>query len=133
MLPEIKALRDAVPSEDGPFDAARDAIADASAMVSKVPGANAIASSLSKAKKALRKRKEKPKKALKSIDKAIDLLESDVRARKASKADVLPQLKAYEAAIRDTIGLRQQSRLTDEQAASISGCLAKHRDISLNF
>lgn len=133
LLPQIRALRDAVPSEDGPFDAARDAIADASAMVSKVPGANAIASSLSKAKKALRKRKEKPKKALKSIDKAIDLLESDVRARKAAKTEVLPQLKAYEVAIRDTIGLRQQSRLTDEQAASISGCLAKHRDISLNF
>ena len=133
LLPKIRALRDEIPTEDGPFEAARDAIGDASTMVAAIPGTNAIASSLSKAKKALRKRKEKPKKALKSIDKAIGLLEEDVRARKASAGALLPELKSYEASIRDTVGLRQQSRLTDNQAAAISGCLAKHRDISLNF
>ncbi len=133
MLPELLALRDSIPGEDGPFDEARDAISNAATMVTSVPGTNEIASLLSKAKKALRKRKEKPKKALKSINKAIDLMEADILARKASLTEVLPELKAYEAAIRNTIGLRQQSRLTDEQAAAISGCLAKHRDISLNF
>ena len=133
LLPQIRALRDVVPTEDGPFDAARDAIGDAATLVATIPGTNAIASSLSKAKKALRKRKEKPKKALKSIDKAIGLLEEDVRGRKASAGALLPELKSFEASIRDTVGLRQQSRLTDEQAAAISGCLARHRDISLNF
>ena len=131
-LPQVQALLDQVPSE-GSFDAARDAISEAASAVSTIPGANAIASSLSKAKKSLRKRKEKPKKAIKSIKKAISLMEEDIVARQASASSVLPGLKAFEAEIRDTIGLRQQSRLTDDQASAISSCLAKHRDISLNF
>ena len=60
-------------------------------------------------------------------------MEEDIVARQASASSVLPGLKAFEAEIRDTIGLRQQSRLTDDQASAISSCLAKHRDISLNF
>ena len=131
-LPQIRALIDQIP-EEGSFDNARDAIKEANTLISSIPGTNAIASSLSKAKKALRKKKEKPKKAIKSIKKAIGLLEDDVRSRQASASSVLPGLKVFEAEIRDTIGLRQQSRLTDEQASAISGCLAKHRDISLNF
>ncbi len=47
--------------------------------------------------------------------------------------DVIAELTAIEAAIRNTIGLRQQSRLTKQQVVSISGCLAKHHDISLQF
>lgn len=132
LMPEVKGL-EAVITPDGPFDVARDEIKAVSSMLNSVPGTNAITSALSKAKKALRKRKEKPKKALKEINKAIALMEEDVAARKSAQASALPEMKAYEVVIRNNIGLRQQSRLTTEQATSISGCLAKHRDISLNF
>jgi tripartite ATP-independent transporter DctM subunit len=132
ILSEFRALRDAVPSE-GSFDAAREAINRVSALVNNVSGTNAIASTLSDAKKELREERENPEEALEFIDKGIGLLEADVSARTASVVTVLTGLKTYEAEIRDTIGLRQQSRLTDEQVASISSCVAQHRDISLSF
>ena len=50
-------------------------------------------------------------------------------AGRAAGAVYLAQLQTYEAAIRDTIGLRQQARLSNEQATSFAGCLARHRDI----
>ena len=39
----------------------------------------------------------------------------------------------YEEAIRSTIGIRQQSRLSKDQALYVAACDADHRDISLNF
>jgi hypothetical protein len=46
---------------------------------------------------------------------------------------MLPALDAYDEAIRHSIGLRMQKRLTTEQAEEIAGCQSVHRDISLNF
>lgn len=132
VLPNIRALENAVP-EDGSFDVARAALKETATMLAAVPGTNAITSALSKAKKALRKKREKPKKAIKQINKAIKLMEADVAARQNAAGTVLLELKAYEESIRNSIGLRQQGRLTNEQATSISGCLARHRDISLQF
>jgi hypothetical protein len=45
----------------------------------------------------------------------------------------MPELQAYEQSISHTIGMRLQERLTDDQAESISSCLAVHKDISLYF
>jgi len=42
-------------------------------------------------------------------------------------------LATYEAAIRETIGLRQQERLPRDQALLVAGCSSGHRDISLSF
>jgi hypothetical protein len=53
--------------------------------------------------------------------------------RERAARDLLPKLEAYEAAIRDTIGLRQQPRLPDARVPDIAACLAYHRDISLQF
>ena len=69
---------------------------------------------------------------MKSLEKAIETFDRDVAGRIAG-ASYLPELQAFEASIRDTVGLRQQDGLSDEQAAAISGCLARHRDISLSF
>ena len=54
-------------------------------------------------------------------------------ARREEAAALLPELRAFEAFIRDSVGIRQQNRLTDTQAGAISGCLARHRDVSLEF
>jgi hypothetical protein len=45
----------------------------------------------------------------------------------------LPGLKEYEAAIRETIGVRLQSRLTRDQALDMASCTSVHRDISPYF
>lgn len=42
-------------------------------------------------------------------------------------------LDAYHLAIKDTIGLRLQPRLTRAQAKDIAACQSRHRDISLHF
>ena len=46
---------------------------------------------------------------------------------------MLAGLRGYEAAIRDTIGLRKQEKLPQYVVPSIAGCTAYHRDISLHF
>jgi hypothetical protein len=74
-----------------------------------------------------------PDKALDFIDKALEAHAGEMAWRAQAKTELLPGLEAYEAAIRDTIGLRQQSRLPVEQVKEIVGCLSQHRDISLYF
>ena len=66
------------------------------------------------------------------IDGAVAGSDGDA-AKRGAMGEVLPELKEYEALIRDSIGIRQQRRLTDEQASAITGCIARHRDISLEF
>ena len=48
-------------------------------------------------------------------------------------AGPIATLEDYERFIRNTIGLREQERLNSEQVSLVSACLARHRDISLNF
>ena len=57
----------------------------------------------------------------------------EVTWRERAKTTLLPGLQAYEAAIRNTIGLRLQSRLSREQALDMASCTSGHRDISLHF
>jgi len=129
---DLTGLLDVI-KEDGDHEAAREAIKSVTATVTEVPGTKAVTSELSKAKKALRKKREKPKKAIKAVKKAIKAFDKDLAARQNAGAEVIGTLKSFEVEIRDTIGLRQQDRLSLEQASAISGCLAKHRDISLSF
>ena len=129
---DLTGLLDVI-KEDGDHEKGRDAIKAVTAMITAVPGTNAVASELSKAKKALRKKREKPKKAMSAVKKAIKAFDKDLAARRNAGSEVIATLNTFEADIRDTIGLRQQDRLSLEQATAISGCLAKHRDISLSF
>ena len=129
---DLTGLLDVI-KEDGDHEKGRDAIKAVTAMITAVPGTNAVASELSKAKKALRKKREKPKKAISALKKAIKAFDKDLAARRNAGSEVIATLNTLEAEIRDTIGLRQQDRLSLEQATAISGCLAKHRDISLSF
>ena len=98
-----------------------------------VAGASKIASLLEKAGKEFKRKKPKMKKAMKNFDKAVALLEEEVAWRGTAKRDLLQPLKNFEVFMRAHIGLRQQERLGDDDVDAISGCLARHRDISLKF
>ena len=63
----------------------------------------------------------------------IELYNKEVSWRSAAKQDLMPKLQEYNLAIKETIGLRLQSKLTKEQAIYVSRCNSVHRDISLNF
>ena len=66
-------------------------------------------------------------------DAVIKLYNKEVSWRSAAKQDLMPKLQEYNLAIKETIGLRLQSKLTKEQAIYVSRCNSVHRDISLNF
>ena len=58
---------------------------------------------------------------------------SEVEWRRQAAMALAPALQSYNEAIKDSIGLRLQDRLSDEQAEEVARCKAFHRDISLNF
>ena len=44
-----------------------------------------------------------------------------------------PALLSYDMAIRDSIGLRMQKRMSLDLATTVSACMSSHKDISLQF
>ncbi len=103
------------------------------AAVGAVEGTREIRSILSKGRRELKNRVPAPEAAAEKVTEAIAAHEAEVAWRRNAVGTVLPVLEAYDAAIRDTIGLRSQPRLPEEQALFVAGCNAAHRDISLSF
>ncbi|MEM9145523.1 MAG: SLC13 family permease [Pseudomonadota bacterium] len=64
---------------------------------------------------------------------AKEAFEEELAWRQAAVTSVLPGLETYEAAIRNTIGLRAQPKLDRDQALYVAACRADHEDISLFF
>jgi tripartite ATP-independent transporter DctM subunit len=112
---------------------AADQIAEVAKAVGSVKGANEIRSALSDARRALRDKFPDQRKAEQSVAKAQRIFKQEMAWRQRAETALLPGLQAYEAAIRETIGLRLQSRLTRAQALDMASCTAVHRDISLHF
>lgn len=98
-----------------------------------IAGAGKIKSAISKARSALRKSTPKPEDAMESIDKAIEEYASEMQWREAAEPALYDDLSAYENVMKDTIGIRQQDRLSRDQALSVASCSSHHRDLSLNF
>ena len=63
----------------------------------------------------------------------VYLLVRRIRKQARREGELEERLAEYEAAIRSTIGLRQQSRLPDDFAADVASCLSEHRDLTLYF
>ena len=72
-------------------------------------------------------------KAAKELAQALDRYAAEVAWRAKAKAQLTAGLEAYDNAIKHTIGLRLQERLTGDQADEIAGCQSVHKDISLSF
>ncbi len=64
---------------------------------------------------------------------ASRIYEEELRWRTAAKADLADGLGTYEAAIRNTIGLRSLRRLPEGTALNVAACMSHHTDISLSF
>lgn len=98
-----------------------------------VAGAGDVKSAISKARRALKSKKPSKEKALKEIAKAIKKYDEQIEWRAMGVQKILPGLQTYEASIGGNIGIRSQSKLTEDQALYVAGCLSGHRDISLSF
>ena len=98
-----------------------------------ITNANSITSKLSRSRRALRGNNPDQEKSIRELMSAIDNLEAEISWRSRANSDLKSELQAYELSISKTIGMRQQERLTDDQAESVASCLAVHKDISLYF
>lgn len=130
---ELKGLADIIRSGDS--EAAMEQIQAMESRVGDIEGAGDIRSALSKARRELRTtntQQPDANAALQEHAKAVEDLESEIAWRTRAGA-LLPQVEAYEDAIDDTIGLRQQPRLPREIALHVASCSSEHRNISLNF
>ena len=112
---------------------AMEAVRAVERSIGKIAGAGQIRSELSRARRELRRRNPDRDKAMRGFDQAVATFRTELAWRSRAARELAPGLAAYDLAIRDTIGVRQQDRLTGEQASALSSCLADHRDISLNF
>ena len=127
----IEGLRSAI-ANDG-SKAAMDGIRAVESMLSPVAGSNPVRSKLSRARRAMKGDEPKRDKAAEELDQALRILATEIAWRDRAAGDLAAGLEAYDNAIRRTIGVRLQERLTQEQAEDVAGCLSAHRDISLSF
>ncbi len=103
------------------------------AQARQVPGGDAVAETLGRVERAVSEQPVNMREGYQSLAQAIAATESELDWRRRAAETLRPGLVAYERAIRDTIGLRSQRRLPEEQALYVASCSARHRDISLNF
>ncbi|NKB51880.1 MAG: TRAP transporter large permease subunit [Rhizobiaceae bacterium] len=96
-------------------------------------GASKVKSGLNKVRRALKKKKPDVEKALKEFDRAEKAYNKQLEWRAKAEGDFTTGVASYQNALRSTIGMRQQNRMTREQGLFVASCQSGHRDISLNF
>ncbi|PTW59439.1 tripartite ATP-independent transporter DctM subunit [Breoghania corrubedonensis] len=101
--------------------------------VGDVEGASDVRSDVNAVRKAMRSRTPDKEAARAAIAKTMQTFEAGLAWRRQAEQTLLPKLETYEAAIRDTIGLRGQPRLPRDQALFVAACSSGHRDVSLSF
>lgn len=116
-----------------PADEAMTSIQQAEKAVGSIAGASHIRSKLSDARRALRGDQPKREEAAELLNDALELHATEVAWRQQAAAELSAGLNEYDNAIKNSIGLRMQTRLTVNVAEEIASCQAIHRDISLNF
>jgi len=129
--PDLSKVRESVTS--APPAENVDRISGLTKALARIKETSKLRSELSNARRALRAKEPELERAVESMAKAKQIFDEEVAWRERAKATVLPGLKTYEAAIRNTIGIRLQSRLTRDQALDMASCTSGHEDISLYF
>ena len=129
--PTLSSLEGVVAGE--PPEQAMDVIKAAEREIGAVAGGSGIRGRLSKARRALRGNSPDREKAAGFLAEARERYAEEVAWRTGAAEALLPGLSVYDEAIRHTVGLRVQDRLTKEQAQVIARCQSVHRDVSLHF
>jgi hypothetical protein len=106
---------------------------DLRSALGRVNGTSKIKSRVNKSRKALRGDNPNMEKALSEMGKAVALFRVEVEWREKALADLASPLEEIDILVSKTIGLRQQAKLTKEQALFVASCTAHHKDVSLNF
>ena len=67
------------------------------------------------------------------IQQALIAIDGEIAWRVAADGALLDQINNFVSFARTNLGLREQDRLNPEQVDYVTPCLAKHRDLSLQF
>ena len=127
--PQIEALPQAL-QQQSPAEA-EETIQEVERTLRDIEGTNDIRKPLSRARRALED--NDIEEAGEKLAEALDLFAMELSWRQQAKDSVYADLVAYEETIRNSIGLRKQSRLPRDIALDVAACQSVHRDISLEF
>jgi bacterioferritin (cytochrome b1) len=128
---DIETLRKKIISED-----IKDAELFAKKLktkLSKISGATKVAAAIRKIQKQLRPGKTDVEKSLVAHEKALKLYNDQATWRLEADKKIKSKLLLYLSSISETLGARQQPKLTRSQALYLAKCNSGHRDLSLNF
>jgi hypothetical protein len=114
-------------------DEALSEIKAAYSVLTRIPGANNAAKSLSNARRLIDRKDPNLPKAVALVDETLASINAELTWRGKAKQGPYEKLAAFEAYARSNLGLREQDRLNPEQVDSITSCLAKHRSLALQF
>jgi hypothetical protein len=128
---QMTALETVIVNE--PAKVATDRIKQSEKALRKVAGTSAINSKLSKARRAIKGKKPKPEKAIQFLKEGLKIYAAEVDWRRRAAVEIATALAAYDNAIKDSIGLRLQRRMTADQIKEVASCRSVHRDFSLQF
>ncbi|NQW11536.1 MAG: TRAP transporter large permease subunit [Alphaproteobacteria bacterium] len=127
---DVRAL-DQVVRSDEPIEARESAIQAIEKRISdQVAEAGDINSAIAKVRRAI---KRAPDEAMALYADAIATMTGEIAWRTAARDRLLTKVADYEAAIRDTIGLRAQTKMPRTVALEVVACRSHHEDISLHF
>ena len=99
----------------------------------KIAGIDSVKEKLSKARRILKKDDADITKVNLLINEANELYINEKEWRRIAEKELLFKLNKFDDSIKNTIGLRLQEKLTNDQAKYIAACRSNHKDISLSF
>jgi hypothetical protein len=118
---------------NSPAEDAMALIKESEQGLSKTDGTSTIKSKLSKARRALKGKNPEPEKAIQELREGFEIYAAEVEWRSRAADELAPALASYEEAIKGSIGLRLQRRLSPDQINAVASCQSVHRDQSLQF
>jgi tripartite ATP-independent transporter DctM subunit len=116
-----------------PIDQTLDSLKSIYSKLTKISDTEEINKTLSKSRKIIEKAKSYDPKAGELIQQALIAIDSEIAWRVAADGALLDQINSFELFAQTNLGLREQDRLNPEQVDYVTPCLAKHRDLSLQF
>lgn len=131
MADDLNGLRSIL--DAGDYNRAETATGDVVQRFGAIEGSNDVRTLLNRSARALRERSRNPEKAIDAYEKAVVAYTEQAAWRSAAATALQSDLNAYETATRGSLGVRQQQRLSRDQALFLAFCAADHRDISVNF
>ena len=126
-------VRTRIEAATAPDEALEDEVKAFGDAIGEVEGTSKVKSAVNRARRALRARSFDTAKALEELEKGRELFAAQLEWRASAEGPTTDTVLEYERVLSETIGTRQQERMTREQALFVANCSAGHRDISLNF